>query len=109
MLWFVYSLRLKTRLLMGNKVMLFAVAMAELEIVLELTRVLRQKPLLLMKHKLPANLKLPTNLWCECKELGLYLMAEVFVNVNSVFNLLRFCVDLDLRGFRCYCSKHSSW
>jgi hypothetical protein len=46
----------------------------------------------------PTNLKPTTRLRCECGGLGLYLVVGIFVNFNDVFNLRRFCVDLDLRG-----------
>jgi hypothetical protein len=48
----------------------------------------------------PANLKPPTRLRCECGGLGLHLVVGIFVNLNNVFNLLRFHGDLVLRGIR---------
>jgi hypothetical protein len=85
-----------------GKVMLLAVVMAELETTPGLMKLLA--PLLWwellhqMGPELPANLSLPTNLMCECRELGLYLVVRVFVNLNDVFDMHRFRVDLDLSG-----------
>jgi hypothetical protein len=54
----------------------------------------------------PMNLRLPTNLGCECGGLGLYLVVGVFVNLTYAGSVWIWACA----GFICYCSRHPlSW
>jgi hypothetical protein len=66
-----------------GKAMLLAAVTAELETtpgwMKLLAPLLWWRPLHRMEPELPVNLRLPTNLRCECGGLGLYLVVKIFV------------------------------